>query len=229
MKLWELAVAVYLYEFFTRFDKSYCAFRKATGASCDLTRAANRNELLTWLNKWGCRIDLKHHRKDASDELHEWYKLFGEKLPLVNAKLWELRDDELPACAKLFDSLASKRTSSQRAKTYVKGRPTAAAKILFALRPNVFPLWDRKISEEKGFTGPNGYLGFLKEMRTIALGLKSECERQGIEIDDLPKTVGSSSSNVLKLIDEYNWVTITKAATLPKPALLRQWLDWACQ
>src|SRR6266581_8962082 len=102
------------------------------GANCDLSRMVSRNKLLTWLNKWGCRIDLKHHRKEASDELREWYKQFGEKLPSVDAKLWELTDDELSACAKLFDSLASKRTSSQRAKTYVKGRSTAAAKILFA-------------------------------------------------------------------------------------------------
>jgi hypothetical protein len=227
MNIGQLAVAVYVYQCFTRYDESYRAFRKATGATCDLANPANRNELLIWLNKWGCRIDLKNHRRRASDELRDWYKQVCQKLPSRRAKLWELSDEELSSCANIFNALASKRTSGKRRRNYLKGRPTAAAKILFALRPNVFPLWDRKISAEKDVLDSGGYLSFLKRTKAEVLQLADECKRRGMSIDDLPKKLGGQWSSVLKLIDEYNWVTITKGAVLPDPDRLTQWLSWS--
>jgi len=209
MKISELAIAVYLYERVTPYDKSYIEFLDAIGDGCDLGNRKTRDLLYQWLNKWGCRLDRKH-KKNVSRELLKWHKEFGSDLPSASANLWDLTGKELDHGADLFNSLvnALKRASDRR-------EWTAAAKIMFATRPNVFPPWDGAIRKAKGYDRPDGYVRFLKETKQVVLDLRSECERRDIAIEDLPQKLNRPRSSIPKLIDEYNWVTITKGISIP--------------
>jgi hypothetical protein len=229
MKLSELAVAVYLYECFTRYDKSYFEFLDRTGNGCALAKPAVRNALIKWLNKWGCRqFALKHHSL-ASNALLKWYQMFAECLPPANANLWELTDGEIDDCADIFSRLAGARASIRRYKirsVSVKVGRTGAAKILFAIRPKVFPPWDGPIRKQKGYTGSAGYVRFLKDTKAVILDLKRQCERNKISIEDLPIKLGRPRCTVPKLIDEYYWVTITNGCRLPSPKTVKAWACW---
>jgi hypothetical protein len=229
MEISELAVAAYLYECFTGSDEGYGKLLEATGRNCDLAKPSHRDALIKWLRNWGCRqFAVKHHAL-ASRELLSWHKEFGKKLPRRGAKLWELSDNDLDAYAKLFNSLARKRASVRRTKkgtSNVRIGPTGAAKILFAIRPDVFPPWDDFIRKSKGHNSPDGYARFLKDTKQLVLNLKGQCDRRNIAIGDLPKKLHRRWSSVPKLVDEYYWVTITNRCCLPVSERLRDWANW---
>lgn len=229
MKISELAVATYLYECFTGEDEGYRKFLNATQRRFDLAKPASRDALINWLNNWGCRQFALEHHALASQELLKWHKQFGRKLPPLHAKLWKLTDSQLDRCAEPFNSLASKRASVRRTKrgsSNVKIGPTGAAKILFAIRPDIFPPWDDPIRKKAGYRGSDGYARFLKETKQLVLDLKGQCERSNIAIENLPKILNRPLSSVPKLIDEYYWVTITKGCRLPPLERLRNWARW---
>jgi len=171
---------------------------------------------------------LKHHAL-ASRELFKWHEKFAQKLPPADANLWELTENQLNHFAEVFNNLANKRASVRRGKSRgsnVKVGPIGAAKILFATRPTVFPPWDDQIRKRKGYNEPNGYARFLKETKELVLDLKGQCERRNIAIENLPQKLNRPRSSVPQLIDEYNWVTITKGCILPTPERLGEWLSW---
>lgn len=229
MDLSELALAVYLYECFTRSDEGYEKLVKATGHKCDLAKSTHRDALIKWLRNWGCRqFALKHHEL-ASRGLLNWHKQFGKKLPARGAKLWQSSDSTLEGYAELFNSLASLRASIRKrkgGKSNVRVGPTGAAKILFAIRPNVFPPWDDYIKKNRGYRGPDGYARFLKDTKQLLLDLKLQCDGICIAIEDLPKKLHRRWSSVPKLIDEYYWVTITNGCCLPSSERIRDWATW---
>jgi hypothetical protein len=78
--------------------------------------------------------------------------------------------------------------------------PVAVAKALHWLAPSFFPLWDKEIAQKYGCyysrQPAERYLSFLKKMQKLARELQGASP--------------SSGKTLLKLIDEYNYVTITK-------------------
>ena len=66
-------------------------------------------------------------------------------------------------------------------------------------------------------------------MREVILDLKEPCKNYKINLDDLPKALGRSNSTVVKLIDEYYWITITKKFTeeFNLEEIVRRWKKWA--
>ena len=78
--------------------------------------------------------------------------------------------------------------------------PVGAAKALYLLAPEFFPLWDRKITNAYGIwlgaAGTNA-ADYLKFMTMVVS-----------QIRNLPKA--DTSREVLKLIDEFNYCRFTK-------------------
>jgi len=110
----------------------------------------------------------------------------------------------------LANKIASKRKLNKK-KIIVKVGPVGASKILFALRPNVFPPWDTPICKELKYTmSGEGYVIYLKDVQNHLLTLNRECHSSKISINNLPVILKREKSSLPKLIDEYNWITITK-------------------
>lgn len=209
MTINELKIACYLYERFTDYDKGYRNLRSIE--LLDLNIREHIVKLLEWLRSWGCRQFKTDDTEMSIKYLTDWYSKDSRFLP--NPKLHLLDGDriQLDLTAGMFNRLQNTKISERYNSTSdVTVGPVGAAKILFALRPNFYSPWDRPICKRKGYQLDGlGYIKYLKDIQETLFVLKKECKENGLNIYDLVKITNRPISSLPKLIDEYNWVTIT--------------------
>jgi hypothetical protein len=68
MKLYQLAYACRLYQ--GDFDNAYREMRRKLGDNPDLASRDQQNDLLDFLNKWGCRIPKTQSLDDLNQRSH---------------------------------------------------------------------------------------------------------------------------------------------------------------
>jgi hypothetical protein len=221
MKLRELAVACYIYSIIAD-DKSYLKFRATIKNSTNLFEEEHRKALLEFLNGFGCRHINRDSHKMASKEIRSWYNKYGEELPQEIERLWELKNEKLKSFDELHSTLSELVVACRIDGVEVRMGPVGAAKMLFAIRPHVFPPWDNVIRKKLKM---RSYGDYLKHVREVILDLKKSCKNHKINIDDLPEELGRPNSTVVKLIDEYYWITITNEFDLEE--IVKRWKEWA--
>ena len=253
MNLGELALTCFAYGAMT-YDDSLGQFSRRVEGNTDLSKEEHRLALLHWLNQWQCRqFSLAYHDL-ASVGLLEWHKEFGGSLPQKGKHLWEVPESTVEDYAGVFDSLAKKVacyrdtgrataaaptgalsdqagaapgvTPSAR-KVSVSFGPTAAAKILFVLRPQVFVAWDEPIRAGLRYDGSGrSYVTFLIRLREELLDLREQCRAFSFDLADLPDALGRPLSTPAQLLDEYYWATVTREVVAPTRQQLARWLSW---
>ncbi len=220
MNLNELASACKLYNDKTNFDASYLAFSNSISNSLDLNKYEHRKSLLIWLNKWACRQFIIAYHDFASEKILKWYRSLKSLLPKKSKNIWELDDEDFDKIKILYDTLANtpiaKKLKNNKEITNHAG-PTGASKILFVLRPKSLMLWDgaMRTNFNASYDG-NAYINYIKNVNQTINELVSQCRNNNFEIKELPEKINRPHSTIPKLIDEYNWVTITKGWTVPK-------------
>lgn len=235
MKLSELAFACYIYTVTSQDDRTYRTFLKVTDNQPDLTKAKHREELLKWLNTWQCRQFATKYHGLASNEIKEWHKKWRSLLPDPQARLHDLSDDALEKVNSAYLSLvqrkASYRTRKDGNEDIVRIGKTGASKILFGIRPKSLVAWDdpirQKLITDKQIplAEDKSYLEFLRFVRREIESLEENCRENGFTISDVPALIGKKESKLLKLIDEYHWITITGGYKVPPPDLAK-WQSW---
>jgi hypothetical protein len=209
MTINELKIACYLYERFTDYDKGYRSLRSIE--VLDLNLREHIVKLLEWLRSWGCRQFKTDDTEMSIKYLTDWYAKDSKLLP--NHGLHLLNGDrlQLDLTTGIFDRLRNTKISERYNSTSeVTVGPVGAAKILFALRPNFYSPWDRPICQNKGYQlDGHGYIKYLEDIQVTLSELEKECKEGGLKIFDLVKITNRPFSTLPKLIDEYNWVTIT--------------------
>jgi hypothetical protein len=225
--LGKIAVAVLLFDSLTPYNASLAIFRSATGDRIDLAIQEHRDALMHWLNAWGCRHLSKDQHQVASKSILDWYQrncttLFSDKIPL-----WQLKDQEIETVANVYGSLKEKtgaRHYRYGNKLEVHIGPTAASKVLFAIRPKALMPWDEAMRVAFKCDGsPESYFKYLIEIRGLTLHIGELCRNKGLQIDELPQRLGRSNSTLLALVNEYIWVTVTRKVDLPSSKTLTQW------
>ena len=211
MSLEELAGYLRRYEQATSYDVSVTRLKAKTGGTADVAILKHRDALIEWLRQWGCRHLARADHARTSDALSEWYSEFHEVIPDEKTSLLDLSRDELTQSAIAFDQLSQwPAASRRRAKgvSEVRFGPTAAAKTLWAIRPNAFAPWDDPIRDALGFSfNDSAYRSYMEQ---VARHLRGFVERFSIPLDDLPPAVGRPDSSPPKLVDEYYWARITR-------------------
>lgn len=231
MRLFQLAYVCRTYGDLTQYDAGYLNFLDRTGGELDFRRPTHMSALLEWLNSWGCRQFAVDCHKQAADSIVRWAEKWEPALPSASTTLDSLSDEDIQvvgdAYAGLSKCLASTRTRG--GKQYdVQVGPTGAAKILFAARPKVFPPWDKPIRAEFRWDGGRGsYCSYLASVREQIRQLHHEAAELGIPPEDIPSAIGRPRSTLPKLIDEFNWVTITKHCLPPEPSEIARWYRWS--
>lgn len=221
VNLSQLAFAAYIYDA-TADDDSIAELNAKIGPTPDLTKRDTANAILEWLNDWQCRL-CEEEFDTAIAELKKWQKAFGSELASIKSNLLELNDSELNNASLVYADLFKRKANQRR--TF---GPTATTKTLFILRQNALPAWDKAIREGLEFDDkPSSYLLFLKHSQKQLQELKTSCKAAGVDIADVPKLVNRPNSSLAKLVDEYNWVTITRGFEPPDCMKLSQWLGWA--
>lgn len=227
----ELAFATFVYRCMTAYDESLARFWQATNGNPDPTSATHRSELIKWLNQWGCRqFSVEYHRV-ASESILAWYKEVGTNLVRWGKHLWELDQNDFAAAGSVY-AVLSRKTASYRRRgvrtLLISVGPTGAAKILFALRPHAFVPWDGRIRESLGYDGrPAAYVAYLCEVKSVLEAIERACHDRGFELADLPRQLGSPTSTVPQLIDEYLWVTVTQGCQPPSRDVFHRWAEWS--
>lgn len=231
MKLGDLAFACYIYSHISDYDKSYRRLVNETKPHLDPHSERHQMILLEWLNEWGCRQFAKEYHSLAAREIEEWYEGIGSQLFPPHKTLLSFTDNHFAlaeyAYARLVNRTASYRELSDRGESRVEIGPTGAAKILFALCPDALPPWDDPIRAELGLDGSApSYCTYLRDVRELLEDLSRACNEQGFSIDDLPEIIGRPESSLVKLIDEYFWVTISRRCPPPSDCDVMRWAKW---
>jgi hypothetical protein len=233
LRLHELAYVCRIYGGLTQFDGTYFTFLDETTGNLDFSEPSHMKALLKWLNSWGCRQFAIDYHDLASESIQGWARQWEPRLPDRLATLDRLSDEDIQtagdAYADLCGRLASRRT--REGKTYdVQVGPTGAAKILFAARPRTLPPWDDPIRAKWALDGSrHSYCAYLVRMREEVKQLCHEAAKAGIPAEDIAQEVGRPGSTLPKLIDEYNWVTLTRGFVSPEPGEIAKWYRWSSQ
>jgi len=216
MKLYELAYACRLYQ--GQDDGPYRKMRSKDdlGDDPDLASPEQQNSLLDFLNKWGCRIP-KENFSDLRKHLQDWAEKWIGELPSANKCFLPLGDSEREHIGKAFDALFAPHFGD-----------TAAAKTLHALRYRTLPAWDAKI-KKKCCTKGQTYSDFLHHVAEEISDLEKDVKRLNSSLTDIPRLVQRVEPygiSLVKLVDEYYWITITKDHKVPDRDQLEEWLRW---
>lgn len=86
---------------------------------------------------------------------------------------------------------------------------TAAAKTLFAIRPEAVPPWDEPIRLAFGW-GPIDAERFERFLLTVRDTIRGLADRLASNVADLPALFGRPNSSAVKVVDEYLWIRVTK-------------------
>ncbi len=208
----EVAAALRAFAAIAGPDASLAQLRETTRPAIDLSSAVHREALLRFLRAWGCRHLRRADTERSSEALASWWTRFGSTLPRAGVALTDLDDAELErlgdAYAALARAPAAGRTAA-RGEVSVSFGDTAAAKALFAIRPQAVPPWDEPMRRAFGWgrVDASEYATFLAAVREAIAGL---AERLRVEPFELPGALDRPASSPVKIVDEFLWVRITR-------------------
>jgi len=231
INLCDLALACSMYDSLTPFNTSLRLLKKSfTIDGIDLSNPAQRASLLKWLNKWGCRHLSKKNHDIASSAILDWHNQGGTKLFQKEKALWELDNQEMARVVAAYGSLKDRTGACPTRggkRLQIDIGPTAASKILFAVRPEALMPWDEAMRNEFSCDGSKeSYFKFLVEIRKLTFKIGELCKANDFDISELPHKMNRVGSTVLELINEYVWVTVTRKCKLPSAQNLVLWAHW---
>jgi hypothetical protein len=183
----------------------------ATGGQLDLNDAAHRVAAITWLRAWGCRHLRRADTQRTDEAVRTWWTTWNGRLPGDQATLASLVEADLVSVAPAYDALRA----APAARRSVKGSDvdvafgdTATAKLLFAIRPQVFPPWDEAI--RLAFGRPGGSAAYVRLLRQSATALDGLAGRLGVPVSELPEILGRPESTPPKIVDEFLLIRIAQ-------------------
>jgi hypothetical protein len=211
LDLGDLRGRVSRYAIASGYDRRLRMFKGRIGAALELDNADHQSVLLDWLRQWGCRHLSHASEPTAAAALGTWAQQWVSLLPHPGEPLVSLSSENIIVVAIAYGQLAEMIAGERllaKGPTNVNFGPTAAAKTMYALRPNACAPWDEQIRDELGF-GEND-AAYRWYLQLIAQTLCRTADRAGTTVVDLPTLAERPGSSPPKLIDEYLWTRITK-------------------
>jgi hypothetical protein len=198
-----LAHSIAVFNGYANVDRSWHEFVDRTAPGVDLGRPDHRRLMRRWLNSWGCRI---RYPRDGEPDLFDegtaaWWAGFGAALPGGLLRL--ATDDDLTALGDAYAALAA----TPAGPTRTLG-PTAAAKALYALRPETVMPWDAAIAV--ALHGARDGAAFTRHLSLGRDWAEALAAQTGIDDAALPAFLGRPGVSLAKILDEYTYVLITR-------------------
>ena len=98
---------------------------------------------------------------------------------------------------------------------------TAAAKALYALRPDACPPWDEPIRAHHGWDGSAA--SYRAALERAGAELAEAAASAGVTVAELPALIGRPESSPPRLVDEHDWLRVTRGHQPPAPEELERW------
>jgi hypothetical protein len=193
-------------------DRTVDAAQRYLGDQPDLADAAQAARLRPWLNQWGCRIGYPGLRQPDVfvDSVTGWWPEASGLLPRPGRRLAQLEDAELEAAGRAYAGVYLRPASVSAAGRIRAFGPTAAAKLLYFIRPLAIPPWDRAISRRTGAGRDDAaFVRHLMVCRGWAGQLEAEAGELGLPPAEIGAYLGRPASSVARLLDEWLYLTIT--------------------
>ena len=194
-----------------RFDRTLEAARNDIGRHPDLANLGHARRLRIWLNQWVCRIGYPGTGSDVfADSLATWWDSAKDTLPPEDKRLAVLAEADLQAVSSAYGDLYIRPAAVSKNGRIRRVGPTAAAKLLYFVRPCAVTAWDKAISIRTG--GGHDQAAFLRHLTTCrgwAVSLEGEGRELGLKPAEIGPYLGRPTSSVAKLIDEWLYATIT--------------------
>ncbi|MFD7784449.1 MmcQ/YjbR family DNA-binding protein [Streptomyces nojiriensis] len=199
----ELRSSAEVFNGFAGVDRSWQALREETGGALDLSLAAHRSALHRWLNSWGCRI--RYPREGEPDTFGAGLAAWWGRHTLAHAPLARLTPREISRFAAAYEELAALPIGRRSL------GPTAAAKALYALRPDSVMPWDAAIAQR--LHGVRDGAAFARHLELGRSWARAVLEQGGGRGEaSLCAEIGRPGVSLAKILDEHLYVTITHAA-----------------
>lgn len=199
----ELRASAEVFNGFSGVDRSWLAFREETGHALDLSRAAHSGALHRWLNSWGCRI--RYPREGEPDTFGAGLAAWAGRHAPAHAPLARLTPREIAGLAAAYEELAALPIGRRSL------GPTAAAKALYALRPDSVMPWDAAIAQR--LHGARDRAAFARHLELGRSWARAVLEESGgLDEAALCAEIGRPEVSLAKILDEHLYVTITHAA-----------------
>jgi hypothetical protein len=199
---------MYAHRLFTEVGgNDYQKFCDRIGTRPNLENDDHSEALLNWLNKWGCRID---NSLFVSLKLQMAKLVYDQALKLPDLTI--LTDQDFEMLERVYGEICA-----------IKGLgSTAASKILFAMYPTAAIPWDAPIRKSFGLDETHAsYRAMLSRSQQEARKLRDE----GLCLQRADWVKGLRTWPLL--LDNYNWVTITRKHKIPTSEELEKWVNWA--
>jgi len=151
-----------------------------------------------------------------AESLAIWWADARGMLPPESQSLAQLTDSQLRVVGHAYAELYQRPAAVSRSGTTRGIGPTAAAKLLYFVRPLAITAWDKAISARTG-GGHNehAFLAHLTICRRWAQSLEAEGLNLGLKPSEIGPYLNRPVSSVAKLIDEWLYATVTGG--LPQP------------
>jgi hypothetical protein len=192
-------------------DTSLEALVVATAGAPNPSRLDHVVALRIWLNAWNCRIPYPGDGVDLLvSSLDGWWRRHRRQLP--DGPLRDVDDRGLDALAGAYSDLARLPAGLNRHGRLRSMAPTASSKLLWVLRPETACPWDVAIAKAGGQGSEiAGYANHLRKARAWSRLITIEAAARGI--DDVPAHVGRPRTSLVKVYDEWCYLTITRGMT----------------
>ncbi|MFI5631012.1 hypothetical protein ACIA8E_16875 [Streptomyces sp. NPDC051664] len=203
----QLRSAVGRFSRYTAAEAAWTTLREATAPAIDPAAAGHRAALLAWLNAAGCRI--RYPRPGEPDPFDSgvahWWQRRGGELPAPGVALTELDDAGIEQVALCFAELSA--TPASLARRPRPLGPTAAAKLLYALRPQAVMPWDAAIAQ--ALHGGRDGGAFAGHQRLGRAWGRAVLDEAGTDESSLAAQLGVTGRPLAKMLDDYCYLTLT--------------------
>ena len=136
-----------------------------------------------------------------------WWQLEGETLRTIDGPLVQLSDDELRQLGAAYESLRVSIVAFDKNGRSRSMGPTAAAKTLYALRPQSVMPWDLAIAAH--LHGARDGAAFTNHLALGRRWARSLLVESGLEEAELVAAFGRPGSSLARILDEYCYVRYT--------------------
>jgi hypothetical protein len=189
-------------------DKSLERLFITTRGSPNPSKPDHAIALRVWLNAWTCRIP---YPRDGVDmlvpSLDTWWK--SHRRRLADVPLAALDDRGIDSYANAYGELVDLPAGINNVGTLRSLAPTASSKLLWVLRPQTACPWDVAIAKAGGQGSQrDGYANHLRKAREWVRHITNEAAARGI--NDVPAHVARPHSSLVRIYDEWCYVTFTR-------------------